>query len=412
MSTVTGQPTKPVQREEAAAIGVVTHEARYRMQRILFFAAGIGAIVFSALLATGGGGIVIQMGQLSPVYAWGSLAVVILLPASFVALAYVVPLGVIYALAATASIGFVVAELFWVPSMTVDALANDAAPWLQGVTALAATITAIRWQGSWVWTYAFATGPIVAVNQILARPDSTLDAILAGLGGMLFSLILMGVAIAVVGAADRQDRVAAQARSQASLEAARRTRDSEQTRINAIVHDDVMSALLTAGRQDLAPGLADQAWHALGAINSITQEDAERAPYSPEEFTAVLRATVNDIVSGVDFSYSIENPELIPPAVVAATTEALAEAMRNSAHHAATAPDPVARDVHIEVTEAGLKVRAHDLGRGFSQRSVEPRRLGIRVSIIDRMGSVTGGGASVDSSPGAGTTVELTWMRP
>ncbi|WP_152650512.1 sensor histidine kinase [Demequina aurantiaca] len=396
----------------SAGVPVLTHEARDRMQRMLFLATGIGAIVFGALLATGGGGILTQMSQLRPAFAWGALTVVILLPATFVVLPFVIPLRAMYALAATASIGFVVAELLWVPSMTVDVLANDASPWLQGVTALAATITAVRWQGRWVWAYALATGPIVAVNQILSRADSTLDAILDGLGGMVFSLILMGVATAVVHAAERQDQVAARARAQASLEASRRTRDREQTRINAIVHDDVMSVLLTAGRKSAAPELADQAQHALAAIAAITQEGTRRTTYSPEEFTAALRATVTGILADVDFSYRLQSTKSAPASVVAAMTEALAEAIRNSAQYAGLGDEVVSREVHVDVTDTGAAVSVRDSGRGFSPRAVGPRRLGIRVSIVERMKSIPGGDATVTSRPGAGTTVELTWRRP
>ncbi|WP_430868135.1 sensor histidine kinase [Demequina aurantiaca] len=390
---------------------MVTHEARHRMQRMLFFASGIGAIVFGALLLTGGGGIISQMEQLAPIYAWASLSVVILLPASFVVLPFVLPIRAMYALAATVSIGFVVAELLWVPAMLPEFLSHDASPWLQGVTAMAATITAVRWQGRWVWAYALATGPIVAVNQILARKDSTLDAVLDGLGGMVFSLILMGVAMAVVMAADRQDRVAGRARTQASHEAVRRSRDREQTRINAIVHDDVMSVLLTAGRLDPADGLVEQAARALGAISAITEDQTERAFYSPEEFTAALRSTVNDAIGAVDFSFSLRDSTPIPPVVVAATTEALGEAMRNSARYAGAGDVPVTRQVHVDVSSAGIEVVARDTGCGFSPRAVGPRRLGIRVSIMERMESIPRGKASVESHPGSGTTVTLSWSR-
>lgn len=394
-----------------AAASSVTHDARHRMQRMLFLATGVGAIVFGGLLATGGGGILAQMSQLAPWYAWGSLTVVILLPASFTALTFLLPIRAMYALAATASIGFVVVEVLWVPAMKDAFLANDAAPWLQGVTALAATITAVRWQSKLVWLYAVAMGPVVAVNQVLSREDSALDAVLAGLGGMLFSLILAGVAMAVVKAADRQDMVAARARTQASLEAARSTRDREQTRINAIVHDDVISVLLTAGRRNPAEGLADQATHALSAIAAITGDDAQRAAYSPEEFTAALRSTVHEVTADVDFAFSIRDTAPIPPAVVAATTEALAEAVRNSARYAQRADEAVARDVRVDVTDTGVTVRMSDDGKGFSPRAVGPRRLGIRVSILERMQSIPGGTAAVISQPGAGTTVELGWTR-
>lgn len=391
---------------------VVTHDARDRMQRMLFLATGVGAVVFGGLLATGGGGILAQMSQLTPVYAWVSVLIVIVLPATFAVLSFSLPLRVMYALAATVSIGFVVVELLWVPAMTVEVLAHDASPWLQGVTAMAATITAVRWQGPWVWAYAVATGPIVAVNQILSRQDALLRAVLDGCGGMVFSLILMGVATAVVYAADRQDHVAARARAQASLEASRRTQDREQTRINAIVHDDVMSVLLTAGRANSTEGITDQAKHALSAITAISSNDALSRSYSPEQLTAALRSTATGIVSELEFSYVIDDQAEIPATVVAATTEALAEALRNSVQYAAVGSEHVMRTVHIEASATEVSVQIRDHGQGFSPRSVGPRRLGIRVSIIERMASIEGGQAAVFSRPGAGVTIQLTWRRP
>jgi len=391
--------------------GQVPHDARNRMQRMLFFATGVGALVFGGLLATGGGGFLTQMDQLVPVFGWATVLIAIVLPATFIVLPFVLPLRAMYALAATASIGFIVLEVLWVPAMTVDVLANDASPWLQGVTALAATITAVRWQGKWVWAYAIATGPIVAINQTLARENAVLDGILDGLGGMIFSLILMGVALAVVFAADRQDAVAARARSQASIEASRRTREREQTRINAIVHDDIMTVLLAAGRPGTPPGLADQARGALAAIVTITGGDTESRSYTAEELTAVLRSTATGIVDGVNFSFSLHGELAIPARVVAAMTEALAEAMRNSAQYAGVDGQHVDREVHVDVDDSQITVKIRDHGRGFAPRSIGPRRLGIRVSIVDRMASIDGGNGSVFSRPGAGTTVDLTWKR-
>lgn len=401
-----------VATESVALPVTVTQDARFRMQRMLFLACGVGAIVFGLLLATGGGGILTQMDQLMPVYAWATVLVVIGLPASFVVLTFNVPLRVMCSLAATVSIGFIIAELLWVPAMTVQTLANDASPWLQGVTALAATVTAVRWQGRWVWAYALATGPIVAINQILSRENSVVDAILDGLGGMVFSLILMGVAIAVMFAADRQDNIAARARAHASLEASRRTREREQTRINAIIHDDVMSVLLTAGRKSPAPALAQQAKTALSSIETISHGGTEHRTYSPEELTAVLRSTVTDVISDVDFAFTLTDSRAIPADVVAAVTEALGEALRNSAQYAGAAGTAVAREVRVAITDAGVTVSARDHGRGFSPRAVGPRRLGIRVSIVERMNSVMGGRATVTSRPGAGTAVTLSWSRP
>jgi signal transduction histidine kinase len=47
-----------------------------------------------------------------------------------------------------------------------------------------------------------------------------------------------------------------------------------------------------------------------------------------------------------------------------------------------------------------------DEGEGFDTTAIDPRRLGIRDSIIGRM-EAAGGTARIWSSPGAGTTVLL-----
>jgi len=56
-------------------------------------------------------------------------------------------------------------------------------------------------------------------------------------------------------------------------------------------------------------------------------------------------------------------------------------------------------------------VTMRDDGKGFNTRTVQSRRLGIRLSIIERMSMVEGGSGDVASRVGEGTTVTLTWVR-
>jgi signal transduction histidine kinase len=389
-----------------------SHEARDRLLRVLYLAAGIGALIFGGLLAAGGGGILAQHSQLIAPFAYAAVAIGVLIPASFVLIAFILPLPVMRAIAGSVAIGFILLQLLWVPSMLEPTLAADASPWLQGVTALHATIAAIVWQHRLVWLYAIAQGPIVAVTQILAREDATKAAILDGVGGMLFSLILMGVAIAVISAANRQDAAAQRARSQASIEAGRHTREREQSRINAIVHDDIMSVLLSASRESPPESLAHQARVALDSIEQLSQGEDDHRRYAPEEVVAVLRSTVSEIAAHVDFAYELDGVEPVDAAVVAALTEALGEAMRNSVLHATHRDGVVSRTVRVAVNDDGISVVAKDNGNGFSQRAVPERRLGIRVSIVERMRSLPGGDGAVSSRPGRGTTVTLRWRRP
>jgi phage shock protein PspC (stress-responsive transcriptional regulator)/signal transduction histidine kinase len=86
-------------------------------------------------------------------------------------------------------------------------------------------------------------------------------------------------------------------------------------------------------------------------------------------------------------------------ALVAATREALTNAAKFAADAA-----PVA--VYAEMTDQAAQVFVRDRGPGFDAASIPADRRGVRESIIARM-ERHGGKATIRSTPGAGTEVEL-----
>ena len=82
--------------------------------------------------------------------------------------------------------------------------------------------------------------------------------------------------------------------------------------------------------------------------------------------------------------------------------------MVNSTQHAGGA------DVHRTLTIRGgidgstVRIVVEDDGRGFNADDVPAERLGLRVSIQERLAKV-GGRATVRSAPGEGTTVTIAW---
>ncbi len=80
------------------------------------------------------------------------------------------------------------------------------------------------------------------------------------------------------------------------------------------------------------------------------------------------------------------------------------EAMVNAATHSGAARV----DVYAEAGEAGTEVFVRDRGTGFDLGTVPTDRLGVRHSIVERMGR-HGGSATVSTAPGEGTEVRL-WM--
>ena len=57
-----------------------------------------------------------------------------------------------------------------------------------------------------------------------------------------------------------------------------------------------------------------------------------------------------------------------------------------------------------------LRFQVVDRGRGFQARSIDSRRLGVRVSILGTVQHV-GGTVELDTAPGRGTRVTILWPR-
>jgi two-component sensor histidine kinase len=64
-----------------------------------------------------------------------------------------------------------------------------------------------------------------------------------------------------------------------------------------------------------------------------------------------------------------------------------------------------------ETCPEGIRVTVRDAGAGFDPGQVDPSRLGLRRSIVERLAD-WGGRALIRSSPGAGTEVILCWAPP
>ncbi|WP_169746758.1 sensor histidine kinase [Demequina silvatica] len=379
------------------------------MQRTTYFAIGVATTLFVILLANGPNGFLAQMDQLRAPFGAFTVLVGAVIPASYAILAWFAPMRVLRILVTAGALGFVAAQLLWVPMMTGDALADGAAPWLQGYGAIHATLLAVAWNRPAVWLFAVAQFPLVATVEYLASGGDLEQSLLDGIGALVTSLILTGAGAGVVTAAARQDLEAERARAEAAREAAERTGEREQARINAVVHDEIISVLLAAVRQPVNETVPARAQRALGYVNAIRGARTGDAEYPPAQVVAALRATASAISDDIIVKATVTATHDIPAPAVTALAEAAGEAMRNSVIHAADPGEPVAIVLAVTVADGDVRVSVRDDGRGFSPRNVSARRLGLQVSIRGRMEALAGGGSRISSTPGKGTTVELWW---
>jgi signal transduction histidine kinase len=96
----------------------------------------------------------------------------------------------------------------------------------------------------------------------------------------------------------------------------------------------------------------------------------------------------------------------VPAAVAEAIVSAAVQAMVNSVNHAGGPEVP--RSIEVRMSDGALSVAVADEGRGFAMADIPSQRLGVRVSILERVRTV-GGTARIRSAPGKGTRIELGW---
>lgn len=386
--------------------------ARARLERLLYGSVGLAALIYGGVLFPGLGGIEGQTPQLEPWYGYGLLVIGIVFPFVLGILAWTGPHRLVTTFAGTTALLFLVAMVIFPLGLGTPTLTDNEVPWYQGIHALHGMIAAIVWQRRAVWLYGIAQGVVIGVVQNDVRDNASKAAFLDGAGSLVFIVILMGATVAVIRAADRLDAASVLARVQAARTASSRTREREETRINAMVHDDIMSVLLTASRDNPPATLRDQARVALASIDALETHDATTREYTAQETVAALLEVIARVAPSTEVTHGEGQGIGVPADVVTAISDALAEALRNSVRHAGLDGTDVPRRVSIEAHARGISVVMRDEGKGFNTKAVASRRLGIRLSILERMALVPGGSADVQSRPDEGTMVSLSWERP
>jgi signal transduction histidine kinase len=150
---------------------------------------------------------------------------------------------------------------------------------------------------------------------------------------------------------------------------------------------------------------ADAIGH-LHAAEASTPED--QSLVGLDRLTERLVTAANAFSSPFDVEVQDVEVHSLPVNVAEAVYSASVQAMVNSMQHAG-GPE-VLRSISIRggSPAATVHIVVRDEGRGFSADEVPAERLGLRVSIRDRLAKV-GGRARIESEPGNGTTVVILW---
>ena len=227
--------------------------------------------------------------------------------------------------------------------------------------------------------------------------------LVSSLGNMALLTWLLRQAQALDEADARRRALLIRLHTDASRARARRRADN-------FIHDRILSVLKVIPTESTETAqLRAGAREALADLDTAAAEPDESSVRSSELLAALtrrLRAIGGD---DVVISDSITKDLNLPQETAQALIDAAAEALRNSLTHAA-GPDrgPVTRMAMLRSDADGVTITVSDDGRGFDPEHTGTIRHGVSGSIIARMRDA-GGEARIDSSPGAGTTVTLSW---
>ncbi|WP_341954122.1 ATP-binding protein [Salinibacterium sp. TMP30] len=185
----------------------------------------------------------------------------------------------------------------------------------------------------------------------------------------------------------------------------------ERVQVDSIVHDSVLTTLISAARAHTPEAERLGAVMAGNAIGHLT----EAAATSPDDISIVQatdlaqRVVTSAELLASDFTFSVRSvgARSLPAVAAEAVHSAAVQAMVNSLQHAGGAD--VERSVDVRGLEGnGIEVLVADTGRGFDMDRVPQERLGVRVSIVERVANA-GGRTSIASGPGSGTQVCIQW---
>jgi len=371
--------------------------------------------LLAALAAFGLVGLILTqtvVGRLAPIslpdWYWLVFNLSFLAPVVAAVIAAFVEVRWVRRLAGAAFFGVVVALALLLVIAIVDPGLEGQVPWLISAAGAAAGSAVIAWGMRAAW---LGLGVITAMNWSITAlvGDLTPHRVSNDIQALLFAVVTILLIGALVRGAHDIDRVTATSVRAAERRAAAQARRAAAERARTIVHDDVLGTLLQAARgsPELDRALAAPAAAAAARVRALAEPEASGAvPLT--ELRRHLAELARREVPGARVIERIGPgaPTELPVAAALAIADATRQALVNTSRHARGAAVTVA----LLAGRASVRVMTSDDGPGFDPALVGPDRLGISASILGRLRAVPGGTATVESAPGAGTVVTVSWQ--
>lgn len=337
-------------------------------------------------------------------------ALIATLPLTFIAKA--TTLELLWTFVALANLALIVTALtpttVGAPQPELD-LSEIPWPWLFQPTAIACA--GLVWSRKIAVGYALLSTTLPLTLSLLFGYPLTVELFsqtLAHLGDIVFLALIVLLRAQMTRTALAEHSLAHRIREVARAEAVLRAKQ----RAVAFVHDELLSTLNSASAltTDHAPRIQ---LAADASLTSLKHEIDNQGPQlegtvSCEDLELRLRRSAEHLDLILNNQLVSTHGEL-PLTVSTTVAEAALAALVNAERHARRGQAPATVRFIAKITPASVVVMVEDDGPGFLVDEIPADRLGVRVSISQRMRLLPGGLSRISSTIGAGTRVELTW---
>jgi len=310
---------------------------------------------------------------------------------------------------------YLAALIAWPAMLSAPEDTLDGKPWLWYLCTVATSCAAVSFSLWWAMIYTLVAPIVYGIVRVLpagggAEPMlGALDALYAILLGQVVLIIITMLRQATAAV----DTAQTNALTTYSAAVRQHATEVERVQVDSIVHDSVLAALLSAAAAgtpksaELAATMAQEAITRLNEAGSLPAADDNMVPFS--DLKDRIRAIADRFDEPIDYiDCDAENISL-PAHAAEALYSASAQAIVNSIQHAGAPGDAVARSVRMNTNLlGGCVIEIVDSGVGFDPAAVPNERLGLRISIRERV-ATAGGIVHVQSGGGQGTSILIEW---
>ncbi|MEL0626245.1 ATP-binding protein [Salinibacterium amurskyense] len=382
--------------------------SRKQVERVISRSVAVIGLVFGAQTLPW------LLGQTGEAQPWWLLTFV---PALFGLLIVVVVASfanrAVRAMHGTFAVVYFMALVSWPFTVLPDVEVFSGIHWLNYLITVATAMAAIAFSRVIAMIFLFAA-PLVylVVRSLPVGGDAPWQlAVLEAFYALILGSAIMIIVTMLRQAATNVDDAQATALRRYGNAVRQHATEVERVQVDSIVHDSVLTTFISAARAyspDAQRLAAVMAGNAIGHLR-------EAAATSPDDISTIQatdlaqRVVTSAELLASNFTCAVRSvgARSLPAAAAEAVHSAAVQAMMNSLQHAGGFD--VLRSVEVRGLEGnGIEVLVTDTGGGFDLDHVPQERLGVRVSIVERVANA-GGRTAIASVPGAGTQICIQW---